>query len=142
MSGFISDTITSILSNGISLHLESQEEEQFYIMKLQEYFVSETDFPAYIRKGDVLEIEGSDMQLGMEVIVRDSTLYMLPYSQDVFEIFTEILKFIANKHTEVVSEFRGSEETRIESISEVNKTQNEDTEKEEESSSDDDYEWV
>ena len=79
----------------------------------------------------------------MEILIQQSTLYILPYSPQVFEIFTEVLKFIANKHKIIMREFRGYEETKIESISEVNKIdETEEQIEEEESSSDDDYEWI
>ena len=146
MSNFISDTIAGILSHGISLHLDSKEEEQYYLIKMQEYFVTETDFPAYLWCEHNLEIEDSQMNIAMEVIIQESTMYLLPYSQEVFEVFTEILKFIANRHVEIMSEFRGQEVTKIESITEVNKNENEETieteEIEEESDGDDDFEWI
>ena len=148
MSGYISNTIASILSNGISLDLESEEEEQYYMIKLHEYFTTETEFPAYLRGENVLEIENSDMQIAMEIMIQQSTLYLLPYSQEVFEIFTEVLKFIANNHKKIMSEFRGHEENKIESIEQINNTEErilyetEEIEDEEESSSDDDFEWI
>ena len=43
MSGYITGTIACILSNGIQLDLDSEEEEQYYVIKLQEYFTSETE---------------------------------------------------------------------------------------------------
>ena len=149
MSDFISKTIKSILTNGIALNLESEEEEEFYIMKMQEYFEEETEYPAYLRKGKVLEIESLDMQIAMEVTIQHSTLYILPYSQDIFEVFAEILKFISSSHMKLLQEFRGTEEIKIESISDIaKKVENEENEEklqkepEEESSSDDDYDWI
>ena len=150
MSDFISKTIKSILTNGIALNLESEEEEDFYIMKMQEYFEEETEYPAYLRKGKVLEIESLDMQIAMEVTIQHSTLYILPYSQDIFEVFAEILKFISSSHMKLLQEFRGVEEIKIESITEIanKKVENEKNEEklqeepEEESSSDDDYDWI
>ena len=143
MSDFISSTISNMLSNGIALNLESKEEEEYYIIKMQEYFVTETEFPAYLRGNNILEIENSDMQIAMEILIQQSTLYMLPYSQDVFVVFTEVLKFIANKHETIMKEFRGNEETKIQAISEVNKLdETEENFEEEEPSSDDDFEWI
>ncbi len=79
----------------------------------------------------------------MQIYIINSTLFMVPYVQDVFEIFTEVLKFIANKHQQVIREFRGFEETKIQSIKDINNLDNaKQKETEEESSSDDDYEWI
>ena len=147
MSGYITGTIASILSNGIQLDLDSEEEEQYYVIKLQEYFTSETEFPAYLRGDKVLEIENSDMQIAMEIMIQESTLYILPYSQNVFEIFTEVLKFIANEHKTIMDEFRGYEENRIESPEQFNNIEEsidyeEEIEEQEEPSSDDDFEWI
>jgi hypothetical protein len=135
--------MASILSNGIALNLESEEEEQHYVMKMLDYFTDETEFPAYLRKPHILEIENDNLQLAMEIIVQQSTMYLLPYGEEVFEIFTEVLKFIATKHMEVVSEFRGVEQTKIESISEVESKNNEEKEERQEPpDDDDDYEWI
>jgi hypothetical protein len=120
------------------------EEEQHYVLKMLEYFEDKTDLSAYLKGDRVIEIENKDMQLAMELRVSESTLYLIPYMEDVLEIFTEVLKFISNRHLEIVSEFRGFEETKIEAPNEVNRIKNENTKEEieEESSSDDDYEWI
>ena len=141
----ISNGIKDILLNGINLNLESVEEEQHYILKMIEYFEHETEFTAYLKKECAMEIENTEMQLAMEVNIINSTLFMLPYLNDIFDIFAEILKFISARHLTVISEFRGIEEIKIENLkdlnTEVKKSVKEET-KEEESSSDDDYEWI
>ncbi|MHA2052116.1 MAG: hypothetical protein ACW99F_00840 [Candidatus Hodarchaeales archaeon] len=143
MSDFISKTIKNILSNGIALNLDSKEEEEYYMMKMFDFFSEETEFTSYLRQQNVLEIENSSMELAMEVIMSDSTLYMLPYSQDVFDIFTQVLRFISISHSDIIKDFRGIEETKIESITEVNQNDNEKPEEtEEESDGDDDLEWI
>lgn len=139
---FISNSIKQILINGINLNLESVEEEQYYITNLIDYFEDETEFTAYLKKDDTMEIEGADMQLAMEVSIINSTLFMTPYKNDIIEIFTQILTFISTRHLEVVSGFRGIEEFKIERIQDVNKGSHEEEIHEEESSSDDDYEWI
>jgi hypothetical protein len=135
----ISNTIKNILSHGIALNLESEEEEQYYISQMQEYFEDKTDFTSYLRGNNVIEVEADNMELAMEIVVQDSTLYMVPYVPDVFSIFTEILKFIAEQHTNVLSDFRGEETSEIHSISELNI---EEEMSEEEESSSDDLEWI
>lgn len=139
----ISSGIKNILLNGIDLNLESPEEEQHYMINLKAFFEEETEFTAYLSKDGTLEVETPEMQLGMQIHIINSTLFMVPYVQDVFEIFTEVLKFIANKHQQVIREFRGFEETKIQSIKEINNLDHaKQKETEEESSSDDDYEWI
>ncbi len=135
----ISNTIKNILSHGIALNLESEEEEQYYISQMQEYFEDKTDFTSYLRGNNVIEVEADNMELAMEIVVQDSTLYMVPYVPEVFSIFTEILKFIAEQHTNVLSDFRGEETSEIHSISELNI---EEEMSEEEESSSDDLEWI
>ena len=146
MSNTISSGITNIFLNGINLNLESLEEEQYYIHKILEYFEDKTNFPAYLRGDRVIEIENNEMNLALELRISESTLYLLPYSEDAFEVFTEVLKFISTRHVEVMKEFRGFEETKIQSPNEVNQLNDEETDEktnpEEESSSDDDYEWI
>ena len=44
MSDFISKTIKNILSNGIALNLDSKEEEEYYMMKMFDFFSEETEF--------------------------------------------------------------------------------------------------
>lgn len=146
MSNTISSGITNIFLNGINLNLESLEEEQYYIHKILEYFEDKTNFPAYLRGDRVIEIENNEMNLALELRISESTLYLLPYSEDAFEVFTEVLKFISTRHVEIMKEFRGFEETKIQSPNEVNQLNDEETDEktnpEEESSSDDDYEWI
>lgn len=143
MSSDVSSGIKNILLNGINLNLESIEEEDHYMANLATYFEEETEFTAYLSKDGTLEVETKEMQLGMQIHIISSTLYMIPVVQDVFEIFSEVLRFISNKHQKVIMEFRGFEETKIESIKELNGLKNvEKNETEEESSSDDDYEWI
>ena len=140
---FVSGSIKGIIQNGINLSLESIEEEQFYIEKIQEYFTDKTEFTAYLTKGGILEIEDDSFQIVSEIMVSNSTLYFLPLVNDIFDVFTELLKFIAYKHQEVVTEFRGYEKTKIQSIDDVNlKNDGNEYEEEEEESSSDDYEWI
>jgi len=146
---FISSGITNILLNGINLKLESLEEEQHYIAKMLEYFEDKTDFLAYLRGDRIIEIENENMILTLELRIYESVLYLIPHmdTDEIFEIFTEVLKFISSKHTEVMNECRGTEETKIESPDEVNRIENNQKtdEKEttrEEPNSDDDFEWI
>ena len=72
---------------------------------------------------------------------------MIPYAEDIFEIFTLVLNFIAKKHLEVVSEFRGTSEMHtIESLkkfkSEEMNTTDTPEDKKDEDDDDDDYEWI
>jgi hypothetical protein len=108
--------LKNIFLNGINLNLESPEEEQHYMMNLTEFFEAETEFTVYLNKDGTLEVETKEMQLGMQIHIINSTLFMVPCIQDVFEIFTEVLKFISTNHLAVVREFRGPEETKIESL--------------------------
>jgi len=141
---FVSKSIKGILLNGINLSLESIEEEQHYIYKMLEYFEEETDFTSYLRKDKVLEIENSNYEIALEVYIVNSTLFMVPYTDNVFDIFTEILRFISRCHESIVRDFRGLEEFKIESIGKVNGIKNEKEEEEsaEEPASDDDFEWI
>ena len=144
----ISQGIKEILINGINLNLDSVEEEQHYIMKMIEYFENETDFTAYLKKDNIMEVETKEMQLAMEICIINSTLFMLPMMNDIFEVFTEVLKFISSQHLSVISEFRGIEEIKIENVRDVNQRKQgieenaTEEEIEEESSDDDDYEWI
>ncbi len=136
MSDFISSGIANTLEYGIDLKLDSVDEEIFYISRMCEYFNDKTDFRAYLSGEGSFEIELDSSSPIMEVIIRDSVLYMIPYSDDLFEPFTIILGFIAKKHLEIVSEFRGLEIHKIESVDQVNSPDEDD------SDDDDDYEWI
>ena len=143
---FISMSIKNMLEHGINLYLESPEEEQHYLLKLSEYFEDKTEFTPYLRNETSIEIETADMYLVVEILITQSTLYFIPYKQDVLDVFTEVLSFIARYHEPIIRDFRGLEETKIENLNELKGLQSEDqTEEkglEEESSSDDDYEWI
>jgi hypothetical protein len=145
---FISLSIKHMLENGIKLHLDTVEEEQFYLMKLFGYFEEKTEFTPYLRHEASIEIESLDMQLLVEIMVTQGTLFFVPYASNFFDVFTETLRFISTYHEDIIRDFRGIEENKIESIDEINETIDEKTneketeEIEEESSSDDDYEWI
>jgi len=144
-SDTVDNGIRNILLNGINLKLETIEEEEYYMDKLHQYFQEETEFSAYLRKDFGLEIETKDLQLGMEVHITKSTLFMIPYSTEVFPIFTEVLRFISQSHTQIIKEFRGTEEIKIErpkDLSDRMKNDIKEETSEEESSSDDDFEWI
>tara|TARA_R110000822_G_scaffold19937_2_gene64556 strand:- start:1668 stop:2102 length:435 start_codon:yes stop_codon:yes gene_type:complete len=135
--------VKSIFLNGINLNLESPEEEQHYMIHLADYFEEETDFTAYLSKDNTLEVETEGMQLGMQIHIIDSILFMIPHVSEVFEIFTEVLRFISTHHQTVIRKFRGIEETKIESLKELNGLKDvKEKNPEEEPSSEDDYEWI
>ena len=137
MSDFIKSGIANTLEYGIDLKLESPEEENFYISRMCDYFNDKTDFKAYLSGERSFEIELDSVSPIMEVIIKESVLYMIPYTEDIFETFTVILSFIANQHLKVISEFRGLETHRIEPVDQVNSS-----DPREQGDDDDDYEWV
>ena len=141
MSGdFVDGGIKSFLDNGIDLKLESSEEEDYYINQMCEYFNNESNYKAYIAGNKSFEIEKNRNTPIMEIIIRDSILYVVPYADDIFEAFTLVLGFIAKKHLDILNEFRGSDIHKIESPSEVNESNvatDEDSDPD-----DDDYEWI
>ena len=142
----LSNSIIDILKNGINLRLESIEEEEHYIIKMQEYFETETEIGTYLRKDNVLEIENSNHDVEIEVYILNSTLFMVPYVQNIFESFSEVLRFISRCHEGIIRDFRGLEEFKIQSIEDVNRVENEKQkeieQEDEDPSSDDDYEWI
>ena len=137
MSDFISSGIANALEYGIDLKLESKEEEEYYISRLCDFFNDETDYKSYSSGETSIEIELDRNSVILEVLIRDSILYMIPYSEDMFEAFTLILSFIAKYHIDVVSEMRdGFEVHKIESLNNFT------TEENDEDDDDDDYEWI
>ena len=137
-SDSIDGGLRSFLDNGIDLKLESSEEEDYYINQMCEYFNNESNYKAYIAGDKSFEIEKNRNTPIMEIIIRDSILYVVPYSDDIFEAFTLVLGFIAKKHLNILDEFRSSDIRKIESPSEVNESNiatDDDTD-------DDDYEWI
>ena len=113
---------------------------------MQEYFETETEIGTYLRKDNVLEIENSNHDVEIEVYILNSTLFMVPYVQNIFESFSEVLRFISRCHEGIIRDFRGLEEFKIQSIEDVNRVENEKQkeieQEDEDPSSDDDYEWI
>jgi len=139
---FLSLTIKSLLENGINLHLETEEEEEFYLLKLAEHLKQSDKYNVYLKSSRYIEIENEDFQIAMDVFVTESTLFMFPYVEDIYEVFAEILKFISENHEKILLELRGSGLSRIESPEEIKSNLFiEDTEEFEEPSSDD-LEWI
>jgi len=140
MSDFISSGIGSALEYGIDLKLESKEEELYYASRLCEWFNESTDFKAYSSGESSFEIEFDRSSPVLEVLIRDSVLYMIPYAEDIFEVFTLVLSFIAKKHMDVVNEMRGyAEEHKIESLGKFEIKENTEDDDDDD---DDDYEWI
>jgi len=137
MSDFISSGIANTLEYGIDLKLESEDEENFYISRMCDYFNDKTDYRAYLSGEASFEIELDSSSPIVEVMIRESILYMIPYSEDIFEAFTIILSFIAKQHLSVISEFRGIEVHKIESVDQVSSSG-----LDEQGDDDDDYEWI
>ena len=132
-----------VLDYGIDLKLESLEEEIYYITQMCEFFNEQTDFKAYLSGDRTFEIELDRNTLVMEVLIHDSILSLIPYTEDILEVFALILKFIATYHQSIVEEFRPSMGHKIQSPNEVKRAETEvvmDEENEEESS--DDWEWI
>ena len=72
-----------------------------------------------------------------EVSIENSSLSITPHNEDLFEIITDILRFVAREHQGFIDNFRGREaQSMISSPSEV---KNQPLYKEEESSED---EWL
>ena len=72
-----------------------------------------------------------------EISFEDSTLKITPHHEDLFEIITDILRFVAREYQGFIDNFRGREaQSMISSPSEV---KNQPLYKEEESSED---EWL
>jgi hypothetical protein len=135
-SGFGTSGIKNILEYGIDLKLESAEEESYYITRMCDFFNEETEFKAYLSGDRSIEVEEDASTPIAEIFIKDSILSMFPYQPEIFEVFTHMLEFISKYHQEITSEFRGSEEHKIESIENVNTTE----ESEEDDS--DDFEWI
>ena len=139
-----SSIIGGIIDYGIDLKLESLEEEIYYISEMCEYFNTETQYRAYLSTEGSFEVELDKDNVITEVIIRDSTLLMLPYSDEFFEVFTIVLSFIAKEHQRIIEELRPTVFHKILDPSEVSTKNSEDLndQEEEEPSSDDDYEWI
>lgn len=124
----------SILEYGIDLKLESYEEECYYINRMCDYFNDETIFKAYLSGDRSFEVEEDETTPVMEILIIDSTLSILPYTEDIFEVFTLMLGFVAKYHEEIISEIRPKQEHKIETLDEFkNQDEEEDS---------DDYEWI
>jgi len=139
---FISSGIQGVLDYGIDLKLESIEEETYYIIRMCDFFNEESEFKAYLSGDRSFEVEKDRDSPILEVIINDSKLIILPYTEEIFEPFTLVLSFIAKYHESLISELREKQVHRIETPSELNKRINNEEEDEEDPNSDDDFEWI
>jgi len=136
MSGdFTSSGIKDVLEYGIDLKLESYGEENYYIIRMCEYFNEKSDFKAYLSGDRNFEVEIDRSSPIVKISIRDSILTILPYVEDFFEVFTMTLGFIAKNHEKIIKDFRRSDIHKIEPLKAVNKP-------DEENDSDDDFEWI
>ena len=135
MKDGLSSGVNGVLDHGIDLRLESLEEENYYIQQMCEFFNEETGFKAYLSGDRSFDIEIDKDNPVLEVLIRESCLTIIPYSEDIFEVFTLILGFIAKRHTSIVREFREIGVHKIQSPDEVGV--NNDTDEDS-----DDFEWI
>ena len=135
-----SSILGGIVDYGIDLKLESKEEEFYYISQMCEFFNTETDFKAYLSGEGSFEVERNREEIITEVMIKDSTLLMLPFSEDFFEVMTLVLGFIAKEHKRIIEDLRYPETNKIHNLNDINKE--EDNTPDFEEDSDDDYEWI
>ena len=133
---FISSGIKGVLDYGINLKLESEEEEMYYIQKMCEFFNEETDFKAYLSGDRSFDVELDRTTPILEVTITNSNLTVIPYTEDIFEVFTLILSFIVKRHMDIIRDLREPIEHKIESIKDIS------VKNEPEEDSSDDYEWI
>ena len=116
---FVSSGISGVLNHGINLKLESDEEEIYYIRKMCEFFNEETEFKAYLSGDRSFDVELDRVTPILEVTIKNSNLTILPYAEDIFEVFTLILSFIVKRHMDIIKELREPTEHKIESLKKV-----------------------
>ena len=102
MSDFVSGGMKGFLDYGIDLKLESIEEETYYINQMCDYFNKSSSYKAYVTGDRSFEIELDRNTPMMEVLIRESVLYVVPYTDDIFDVFVLVLGFIAKKHLDIL----------------------------------------
>ncbi len=134
---FILKGIKDILANGINLELESPEEEEAYFELFVDWYSDNTIYYCATLDNNSCMIETRQGIPMAEVSIEHSSLNIIPHTEDLFEVITDILRFVAREHQNVIDNFRGREaQSMISSPSEV---KNQPLHREEESSED---EWL
>tara|TARA_R110000824_G_scaffold139834_1_gene305288 strand:- start:1414 stop:1833 length:420 start_codon:yes stop_codon:yes gene_type:complete len=134
---FILEGIRDILANGINLELDSAEEQEAYFELFVDWYTDNTMYYCVSLDYNTCMIETKQGIPMAEISFEDSTLKITPHHEDLFEIITDILRFVAREYQGFIDNFRGREaQSMISSPSEV---KNQPLYKEEESSED---EWL
>ena len=119
---FILKGIKDILNHGISLDLNSIEEEEEYLQVFMDWYVTNTSYYCCQMETNSCMIETKQGAPLAEIYIEDSVLRIAPHDDDLFGIITEILRFVAKEHQKFIDNFRGLEKrSRITSPSEINK---------------------
>lgn len=123
-------TMKRVLDFGIKLDLRSKQEKEFYMQCLVEYVVNSMDHDAFVKNENEIEIfTFGEKSLLLTII--DNTMTIEPQCELAFEAVLVVLKFVADKHRQVLEHFRGL------SIKESSTVPTSDEE-----SSEDDSEWI
>lgn len=134
---YILKGIKDILINGINLELESSEEEEAYFDLFLRWFEEYTIYYCAPLDNNSCMVEAENGTPLAEVSFEESKLNIIPHNEDLFELITEVLRFVAREHEGFINNFRGREaQSMISSPSEV---KNQPLHEEEESSED---EWL
>jgi hypothetical protein len=135
---FIMKGIKDILAHGINLELESFEEEQAYFELFVNWYSDNTIYYCTPLDNNSCMIETKKGAPLAEVTIESSSLNIIPHHEDLFEIITEILRFVAREHQEFITNFRGREAQSM--ISSPADVKNQPLHRREEESSED--EWL
>tara|TARA_R100001015_G_scaffold18563_1_gene12063 strand:- start:5856 stop:6224 length:369 start_codon:yes stop_codon:yes gene_type:complete len=119
-----------VLEFGIRLNLQSKEEQDFYMQCLVEYVVETLDHDAFIKNKNEIEIFTFG-EKSLLLKIKNDTMTIEPQCELAFDAVMVVLKFIADKHQQVLDHFRG---LSIKESSTVPSS--------EEESSEDDSEWI
>ena len=107
---FVMKGIKDILHHGINLNLESIEEEEEYMSVFMDWLTDHSEWyccPLETRSCIIETKHGAAM---CEIFIEDSVMRITPHNEDLFGVITDILRFVANKHTNFIDNFRGKEQ--------------------------------
>ncbi len=123
--------LSNLLNFGINLDLKTKKENQYYAQCFAAWMMQQEDFDAHLSSDEDIEVYYL-AELVLMVKIENSTLTIEPITESCFDAVLMILRFVSERHEEIMKEFNKLNTTVTPIID------NEDSEEE----SEDDLEWI
>ena len=100
----VKEEIKAAIKNGIYMGFKDDEEEKIFFKALFSFLIKKKNFCIY-KDNEQTIVVSSDVEDLCEIFIHAGTLKLVPFtSHGVFNVFMDMLEFIAKRHGEEITE--------------------------------------